>query len=39
MLHGLRHAVRLMGRQRAFAAIAVLTPALGIGANTAMFAL
>jgi predicted permease len=39
MLNDLRHAVRLMGRQRAFTAIALLTLALGIGTNAAMFAL
>lgn len=39
MLNDLRHAVRLMGGQRAFTAIAVLTLALGIGTNAAMFAL
>jgi putative ABC transport system permease protein len=33
----LRFAVRLLGRQRAFAAAVVATLALGIGANTAIF--
>jgi predicted permease len=35
----LRHALRALGRDRAFAAIAVLILALGIGANTAVFSL
>jgi putative ABC transport system permease protein len=36
-LHDLRHASRLLLRAPAFAAIAILTLALGIGANTAIF--
>ena len=39
MLNDLRHALRLMTRQRGFTAIAVLTLALGIGTNTTIFAL
>lgn len=39
MLNDFRQAARLMARQRAFTAIAVLTLALGIGTNTAMLAL
>jgi putative ABC transport system permease protein len=37
--HDVRHAVRLFRREPAFAAAAVLTLTLGIGANTALFAL
>jgi hypothetical protein len=33
----LRYAVRLLGRQKGFAAAALLTLGLGIGANTAVF--
>jgi putative ABC transport system permease protein len=37
-MHDLRHALRGLVRAPAFAAIAVLTLALGVGANTAIFA-
>jgi predicted permease len=39
MLNDLRYAFRWLGRNRAFAALSVLCLALGIGANTAVFAL
>src|SRR2546428_4694232 len=37
MLHDMRLAVRLLAKNRGFAAAAILTLALGIGANTAVF--
>lgn len=36
LAHDVRHALRRFGRERTFAAMAVLTLALGIGANTAI---
>ena len=39
MIQEFRHGLRLLGRNRGFAAIGILTLALGIGANTAMFSI
>lgn len=36
-LNDVRHAARMLGKARLFAAVAVLTVALGIGASTALF--
>ncbi len=37
ILHDFRYAIRTLGRDRAFTLIAVVTLAVGIGANTSMF--
>jgi predicted permease len=39
MFNDLRYAVRFLARQRAFTLVAVVTVALGVGANTAIFSI